>query len=107
MYEVPENCEFIVQDLTEGLPFHDGSVDLLNSRLIPVYFLTCRIVTAGIRKEQWLDYMSEIFRVLKPGTGWVQAIEFQGHRFFSENGSLPEDSALRQVPRPVTFANSV
>jgi hypothetical protein len=30
--DVPENCEFRVGDLTEGLDFDDGSVDLLHSR---------------------------------------------------------------------------
>jgi SAM-dependent methyltransferase len=31
-YEVPDNCEFIVADLTEGLDFDDGSLDLVHSR---------------------------------------------------------------------------
>jgi hypothetical protein len=31
-YEVPDNCEFIVGDLTEGLDFDDGSLDLVHSR---------------------------------------------------------------------------
>jgi hypothetical protein len=64
-----------------------------------------RIVTAGIMKHQWPPYMSEIFRVLKPGTGWAQCIEFQGHRFFSET-SVPENSALREVYPSASFANS-
>ena len=32
LYEVPENCEFIVSDLTEGLGFNDASLDLVHSR---------------------------------------------------------------------------
>jgi hypothetical protein len=49
-------------------------------------------------KHQWGPYMSEIYRVLKPGTGWIQSIEFQGHRFFSESPQgVPEDSPLREV----------
>jgi len=32
LYEVPENCEFIVGDLTEGLGFNDASLDLVHSR---------------------------------------------------------------------------
>ena len=47
-------------------------------------------------KHQWPPYLSEIYRVLKPGIGWAQCIEFQGHRFFSET-SVPENSALREV----------
>ena len=49
--------------------------------------------------------MSEIYRVLKPGTGWTQCIEFQGHRFFSE-ASVPENSALREVKSSASIANS-
>lgn len=30
--DVPENCEFRVADLNEGLDFDDGSVDLIHSR---------------------------------------------------------------------------
>lgn len=29
---VPENCEFIVADLNDGLEFDDGSYDLVHSR---------------------------------------------------------------------------
>ena len=34
LYEAPENCEFIVADLTEGLGFNDESLDLVHSRYI-------------------------------------------------------------------------
>jgi SAM-dependent methyltransferase len=30
---VPDNCEFIVADFTEGLEFDNGSLDLVHSRL--------------------------------------------------------------------------
>jgi len=36
-YEEPENCEFIVADLTEGLSFDDGSLDLVHSRCCAAY----------------------------------------------------------------------
>lgn len=35
VYEIPENCEFIVGDLTQGLSFHDASLDLVHSRYLP------------------------------------------------------------------------
>jgi len=107
-YEVPDNCEFIVADLTEGLCFDEGSIDLVHSRcraILCLSKLTNRIVTAGMMKHQWSPYMSEIYRVLKPGTGWTQCIEFQGHRFFSES-SVPENSALREVESSAFIANS-
>jgi len=56
-------------------------------------------------KDQWPPYMNEIYRVLKPGIGWAQCIEFQGHRFFSE-ASVPENSALREVEFSAAIANS-
>jgi ubiquinone/menaquinone biosynthesis C-methylase UbiE len=36
-YEVPDNCEFIVADLTEGLDFDEGSLDLVHSRCFAAY----------------------------------------------------------------------
>ena len=30
--DLPDNVEFIVSDMTEGLPFNDGSTDLVHSR---------------------------------------------------------------------------
>ena len=38
-YEIPENCEFIVADLTEGLSFDDGSLDLVHSRYHTALFV--------------------------------------------------------------------
>jgi methylase of polypeptide subunit release factors len=29
---VPGNCDFVVHDINEGLPFDDGSIDLVQSR---------------------------------------------------------------------------
>ena len=37
--EVPENVEFFVADLVDGLDFDTGSTDLVNSRLDPYNFL--------------------------------------------------------------------
>jgi tRNA G46 methylase TrmB len=30
--DVPQNCEFLVMDLNDGLDFDDGSIDLVHSR---------------------------------------------------------------------------
>jgi ubiquinone/menaquinone biosynthesis C-methylase UbiE len=32
LYEIPDNAEFLVGDLTQGLDFDDGSLDLVHSR---------------------------------------------------------------------------
>ena len=34
LYELSENCEFIVGDATEGLQFDDNSLDLVHSRCV-------------------------------------------------------------------------
>lgn len=34
VYDVPDNCEFIVGDLNNGLPVHDASLDLVHSRYL-------------------------------------------------------------------------
>jgi hypothetical protein len=52
---------------------------------------------AGVLKDQWIPYLKEVFRVLKPGIGWVQCTEFAGHRFISESGTIPDNCALREV----------
>jgi hypothetical protein len=52
---------------------------------------------AGVKQEQWPAYMSEVFRVLKPETGWAQCTEFRGCHLYDNEGNVPEDSALREV----------
>jgi len=87
---VPPNCRFMIGDLTKDLvEFHDGSFDLVHSRL----------VMAGIRKDQWSGYINEIFRVLKPGTGWAQCAE-GGLPFW--DGPVPQDSYYAQYLEMIT-----
>jgi len=83
--DVPENCDFIVGDLTEDLDsFDDGSVDLVHSRC----------VNLGIRKDQWPGYINEIYRILKPGTGWFQCGENGAPAW--DKGGVPENSVFAQ-----------
>jgi len=78
--DVPPNCKFMIGDLTKDLvEFHNGSFDLVHSRL----------VMAGIREDQWSGYINEIFRILKPGTGWAQSAE-GGLPFW--DGPVPQGS---------------
>lgn len=96
---VPLNCEFMVGDLTENLEdFNDGSMDLVHSRCSIDYstmLIVLRFVQLGIQKEQWSGYINEVFRILKPGTGYIQCAEVEGHRF--ENDIIPPDCALPKV----------
>jgi hypothetical protein len=58
--------------------------------------LTSRIINAGVPQPEWPIYINEVFRVLKPGNGWIQCTEMRGHCIFAK-GHVPEDSALREV----------
>jgi hypothetical protein len=35
--DVPINCDFLLDNLLDGIPFDTGSVDLTHSRYIPFY----------------------------------------------------------------------
>jgi ubiquinone/menaquinone biosynthesis C-methylase UbiE len=75
--DVPPNAEFRVADLTEDMyMFHDHSMDLVHSRYsiwkaVSYY----RMIKAGVLEHQWDPYIREVFRILKPGTGYAQFIE--------------------------------
>jgi hypothetical protein len=54
---------------------------------------------ASMTAEQWPDYMKEVYRVLKPGSGWTQCGEFCP--FFScDDGSVPDNADIWIVARP-------
>ena len=55
-----------------------------------------RTVAIGIPANGWPEYIEEVYRVLKPGTGWAIFLE-PGTRFQSDDRSLPEDSAIVEV----------
>ena len=87
----PLNVDFIVADLNNGLNLDDGSQDLVHSRYNQHYSLftyDMRTITAGVTKDQWPAYMKEVFRVVKPGNGWVQCGEF--HLIECDDGNIPE-----------------
>lgn len=45
--------------------------------------------------EQWPMYMKEVYRILKPGNGWVQCIE--STLLQCDDGSVPDSSAYWKV----------
>ena len=94
---LPKNVSFIVMDLTKGLDFDTGSIDLVHSRYSHFHSFSCRLVNAGIKVPQWQAYINEVYRVLRPYRGCFQMIEF-GYPFaISEDNSLPQDSSLNRV----------
>jgi len=82
--DVPQNVEYIVYDLTEGLDFDTGSTDLVHSR----------IIHDGVRIAQWPAYMDEVLRILKPGTGWAQCAEPGCPLVRCDDESVPKDAPI-------------
>lgn len=59
-----------------------------------------RWLVFAIPRNCWQSYLSEVYRVLKPGTGWIQMLELDREgvgRSYSRNNSIPEDSVLNKV----------
>lgn len=81
------NVAFIAADVNEGIGFPEGSVDLVHSRL----------VQAGISKDQWPEYFKDVFKVLKPGVGWIQVTEPVTSIPYSSVEDLPSDAAFHEV----------
>jgi SAM-dependent methyltransferase len=100
---VPANCEFRLESALDGLKFHDGSVDLLHSRLHSPSgggLKFSRWLVLGVPADCWPRYLSEVYRVLKPGTGFLQMLEYERKgvgRVYSQNDSCPKTSALYKV----------
>ena len=51
---------------------------------------------ASQTKDQWPGYMKEAYRIIKPGTGWIQCVEFEPF-YRCDDGSVPADAALWKV----------
>ena len=82
---VPGNCEFRLGNINHDLAdFASGTFDLVHSRF----------VMGGVTKAQWPAYIKEIFRILKPGTGWAQCSETSLPTW---DGGIPEDSLYLRV----------
>jgi len=95
---VPDNAEFIVTDISEGMPdFDDGRTDVVHSRFCISAIALIRYLHAGITRDQWPVYLQEILRILKPNDGWAQMIELGIPYVHSENDSLPPDAPLSKV----------
>ena|ERR1700736_4281238 len=59
--------------------------------------LTTRVVHDGIRYDQWPDFLAEILRILKPGTGWIQSAEPGVPYVRCDDGSAPKDAPIFKV----------
>ena len=77
----PANCQFYVADVLEGLPFPDQQFDFIHSRDIH----------SGIPPDKWVPYLTEVYRLLRPG-GWLQLAEMDPWPA-CDDGTLRPDSA--------------
>ncbi|GAA5811119.1 hypothetical protein MFLAVUS_004548 [Mucor flavus] len=55
--EKPENCELVLGNIGEHIPFPDNTFDYVHQRLLLL----------GLTEEMWEQNIKELFRVLKPG----------------------------------------
>ncbi|KAG0057316.1 hypothetical protein BGZ83_011559, partial [Gryganskiella cystojenkinii] len=64
---IPANCRFIQHNILEPFPFPDNSFDFVYQRLL----------VAGLTPQDWVQVLSELERVTKPG-GWIELVEVDG-----------------------------
>lgn len=95
----PANTVFVVGDVKDGFEFPNSSIDFVHCRLSPLINMSLkgRLFQAGLVNEQWPSYFEEVLRVLKPGTGWIQLTDPFNDPSSSVTGTLPLDSAFREV----------
>jgi len=60
-------------------------------------FLLSRAISGGVREGQWLPYMKEVLRILKPGSGWAQFIEPKFPFVLCDDNSVPPDAPINKV----------
>ena len=82
---VPPNLQFEIADADEPWTFAQNRFSLVHTRIMN-----------SIGVNSWSHFYAEAFACLKPG-GWVENQEFDCI-VVSDDGSLPEDSKLRQWP---------
>lgn len=85
---VPDNCDFILENILRGSSFHDEKFDLIQSRCMG----------AGIPDHKWRVFLQEIWRLTKPG-GWIQLIELDPVRYCDGGSSVPKNSPLAECER--------
>jgi hypothetical protein len=100
---LPLNCSFyvgdIIFDLDDDAMFPTGSIDLVQMRcgsFFPYPADDIRQVHAGMKTEDWPNVINNIYRMLKPGTGWAQIGECNGI-VVDPSVQPPSSSALWQV----------
>ena len=79
----PENCSYMVHDITKPLPYPDNHFD----------FVYQRLMIAGIRETEWPMVIENVMRVVKPG-GYIELMETMIPDIFNCG---PKYSVLREA----------
>nr|ADE10096.1 AdoMet-MTases [Tremella fuciformis] len=87
---VPENCRFEIDDASKGLPFPDGTFDVVHARLL----------TVGIR--HWRGLVNDMVRVLQPG-GLAVLVEMDG--MLRLDGDIPLEQQREVAPGYTKFCD--
>jgi hypothetical protein len=97
---VPLNCWFYIGDMMEDLDertFPDGSLDLVHLRFVRLPRSGTdddRHIHSAVKLIKWPALLRNIYRMLKPGNGWIQLGELGTS---ATTANPPESSVLWQV----------
>ncbi|CAO3675371.1 unnamed protein product [Umbelopsis ramanniana] len=72
----PHNCNFVVGNIVNELPFEENSFD----------YIYMRLVAMGVPNEVYPTVLSNLNKVLKPG-GWIELVEFDGEQVYKGKGA--------------------
>jgi len=118
---VPPNAEFMILDLhTELGEFAPCSFDLVHSRYcspsfsafadILSVFAVCgvivdagRMLTYGVKEDQWDPYLRNVLDLLIPGNGWAQFSELTTPRW--DDDAVPPDAPFAEVPTQIRLTS--
>jgi SAM-dependent methyltransferase len=66
---LPDNLQFVLEDVNQGLPYPDGHFTVLHSRLMlaGVRPLFSFLLNAEYQIRDWNAYIKECVRLVKPG----------------------------------------
>jgi hypothetical protein len=66
--------------------------------MYPKKFVTLEQTNYGtMTRRQWPNFMKEVYRILKPGVGWVQYDDFNP-LYRCDDNSVPVTAAIWKVP---------
>ncbi|KAI9254350.1 S-adenosyl-L-methionine-dependent methyltransferase [Helicostylum pulchrum] len=83
----PDNCEFVIGNITETLPYKDNTFDYIHQRMLLL----------GLTNSSWDKCLKELLRVLKPG-GYIEIIDNTVSSML-ESRDIPADIPLQLEER--------